>query len=68
MMPCTYIFMYFDRCDKVKGDPVCGDNGMTYISMCHAINCGKLKKEQVSSGTCETKVCKIAENDYFLAE
>ncbi len=54
--------MYTCRCRKEKGDLVCGDNGVTYISLCHAMNCGELKKEEVKPGACETKVCWVDRN------
>lgn len=45
-----------DRCEDKKGEEVCGGNGKTYNSLCHAVNCAGLKAKDVTAGSCEKKV------------
>ena len=35
-------------------EEVCGANGKTYNSLCHAINCGGLNIMDIRPGGCET--------------
>ena len=37
------------------GEEVCGSNGKTYNSLCHAINCGHLKEMDITFGSCEDR-------------
>ena len=45
------------KCEEKKGEEVCGDNGKTYNTLCHAVNCAGLKEDDISDGPCEQKVC-----------
>ena len=38
------------------GEEVCGRNGKTYNSLCHAVNCGGLREEDVSVAPCALDV------------
>ena len=35
------------------GEEVCGSNGKTYNSLCHAVHCGRLREMDVRFGSCE---------------
>ena len=39
-------------------EEVCGDNGRTYNSLCHAINCGGLDIQEIRPGACEAEEVK----------
>lgn len=43
------------KCEEKVGEEVCGSNGKTYNSLCHAISCGGLKQMDVTFGSCENK-------------
>lgn len=43
------------QCEDKTGEEVCGANGKTYNSLCHAVNCGGLKEMDVTFGSCENK-------------
>lgn len=43
-------------CEELDNEEVCGDNGKTYRTMCHAINCAGLALRDVAAGACVTKV------------
>lgn len=45
-----------ERCEDLDDEEVCGDNGKTYRSLCHAVNCAGLALQDVSTGSCITKV------------
>ena len=40
------------RCEHKTGEDVCGANGVTYMSMCHAVNCAHLQQSDVAIGSC----------------
>jgi hypothetical protein len=44
------------RCEELDDEEVCGDNGKTYRTLCHAVNCGGLALKDISVGSCVTKV------------
>ena len=44
------------KCEEKKGEEVCGDNGKTYNTLCHAVNCAGLKEDDIKDGPCEKKV------------
>lgn len=44
------------RCEDLDDEEVCGDNGKTYRSLCHAVNCAGLALRDISAGSCATKV------------
>ena len=44
------------RCEDLDDEEVCGDNGQTYRSLCHAVNCAGLALRDISAGSCATKV------------
>lgn len=46
------------RCEDQGDEEVCGANGQTYKTLCHAINCAGLALRDVVAGACNTKVRK----------
>ena len=44
------------ECDTDPVSPVCGPNWKTYRSMCHAIECGGFRVDDVKLGKCESLV------------
>ncbi len=44
------------RCEDKVREEVCGANGKTYNSLCHAVNCGGLKEGDITAGPCKNKV------------
>ena len=46
-----------ERCEVLDGEEVCGANGQTYTTLCHAINCAGLAMKDVTAGSCILKVC-----------
>lgn len=40
------------RCEDKTNEDVCGENGVTYMSMCHAVNCAHLQKTDITFGSC----------------
>lgn len=48
------------RCEDLDEEEVCGDNGKTYRTLCHAVNCGGLALRDISVGSCVLKVTTIA--------
>lgn len=45
-----------DRCEELDDEEVCGDNGKTYRTLCHAVNCAGLALKDISAGSCALKV------------
>ena len=57
----TRVAGYVDKercslCEELDDQEVCGDNGNTYRTMCHAVNCAGLALRDISTGACNTKV------------
>lgn len=44
------------RCEDLDEEEVCGGNGQTYRTLCHAINCAGLALKDISVGSCMLKV------------
>ena len=44
------------RCEELDNEEVCGDNGKTYRTLCHAVNCGGLALKDIATGSCAAKV------------
>lgn len=44
------------RCEAMLGEEVCGRNGKTYNSLCHAVNCAGLSQDDISAGPCTQDV------------
>ena len=44
------------RCEELDHEEVCGDNGKTYRTLCHAVNCAGLALKDITSGSCAMKV------------
>ena len=44
------------HCESLIGEEVCGANGKTYISLCHAVNCAGLRESDIIAGRCVTEV------------
>ena len=47
------------RCEELDHEEVCGDNGKTYRTLCHAVNCAGLALKDITSGSCAMKVVHI---------
>ena len=47
-------------CEPLVGEEVCGRNGRTYNSFCHAINCARLLEDDISPGPCTEKASSVA--------
>ena len=45
-----------ERCENRGEEEVCGVNGQTYGTLCHAVNCAGLALMDITSGACNTKV------------
>ena len=45
-----------DRCEPLVGEEVCGGNGKTYVSLCHAVNCAGLRESDITAGRCIEEV------------
>ena len=45
-----------NRCEPLIGEEVCGDNGKTYVSLCHAVNCAGLRESDITAGRCVEEV------------
>ena len=45
------------KCERKGNEAVCGRNGQTYPTLCHAVNCGRLSLDDITFGDCNTKVC-----------
>lgn len=45
-----------ERCEPLIGEEVCGANGKTYFSLCHAVNCAGLRESDITAGRCVEKV------------
>lgn len=43
-------------CEPLVGQLVCGINGNTYITLCHAVHCAGLTEKQVTMGACTEMV------------
>lgn len=52
------------RCEPLVGEEVCGRNGKTYTSLCHAVNCAGLRESDITAGRCIDEVA-IKINVYF---
>lgn len=50
------------RCEELDNEEVCGDNGKTYRTLCHAVNCAGLALKDISVGSCAAKVIIVAQN------
>ena len=44
------------RCERRVNETVCGANGQTFPTLCHAINCGGLSLNDITYGNCRNKV------------
>lgn len=44
------------RCEPLIGEEVCGANGRTYVSLCHAVNCAGLRESDIIAGRCVEEV------------
>ena len=44
------------RCEHLVGEEVCGANGKTYVSLCHAVNCAGLRESDITAGRCIEEV------------
>lgn len=44
------------RCEPLIGEKVCGANGRTYVSLCHAVNCAGLRESDIIAGRCVEEV------------
>lgn len=44
------------RCEPLIGEEVCGANGKTYVSLCHAVNCAGLRESDITAGRCLEEV------------
>lgn len=44
------------RCENLIGEEVCGANGKTYVSLCHAVNCAGLRESDITAGRCIEEV------------
>ena len=44
------------RCEAMIGELVCGENGKTYNSLCHAVNCAGLSQDDIAAGPCTKDV------------
>ena len=44
------------RCEPLIGEEVCGANGKTYVSLCHAVNCAGLRESDITTGRCVEEV------------
>lgn len=45
-----------ELCEELDNEEVCGDNGKTYRTLCHAVNCAGLALRDIAIGSCITKV------------
>ena len=45
-----------NRCEPLIGEEVCGVNGKTYVSLCHAVNCAGLRESDITAGRCVEEV------------
>lgn len=45
-----------NRCEPLIGEEVCGANGKTYVSLCHAVNCAGLRESDIITGRCVEEV------------
>lgn len=45
-----------NRCEPLIGEEVCGANGKTYVSLCHAVNCAGLRESDITAGRCVEEV------------
>ena len=45
-----------NRCEELDDEEVCGDNGKTYRTLCHAVNCAGLAIKDIAAGSCAKKV------------
>ena len=43
-------------CGFMPENPVCGEDGQTYPSMCHAMNCRGLDADDIIPGSCSNQV------------
>ena len=44
------------RCEPLIGEEVCGANGKTYVSLCHAVNCAGLRESDITASRCVEEV------------
>jgi hypothetical protein len=44
------------RCEPLIGEEVCGVNGKTYVSLCHAVNCAGLRESDITASRCVEEV------------
>ncbi len=45
-----------NRCEPLIGEEVCGVNGKTYVSLCHAVNCAGLRESDITASRCVEEV------------
>ena len=45
-----------ELCEDLDNEEVCGGNGRTYRTLCHAVNCAGLALRDISIGSCISKV------------
>ena len=43
-------------CEPLVGQLVCGIDGNTYMTLCHAVHCAGLTEKQVTMGACTEMV------------
>jgi len=44
------------RCGRKANEMVCGANGQTFPTLCHAVHCGGLSLNDITYGDCRNKV------------
>ena len=47
-------------CEPLVGQLVCGTDGNTYTTLCHAVHCAGLTEKQVTMGACTEMVSWVA--------
>jgi len=55
-------------CEPLVGQRVCGTDGHTYFTLCHAVNCAGLTEKQVVMGACTETVRQLIYFVYFNTE
>ena len=44
------------QCEPLVGELVCGVDGNTYVTLCHAVHCAGLTEQEVTMGACTETV------------